>query len=303
MDLDFIPRIENPTRAVFEEEVLPAGRPVIFTGAMADWEACGRWTPAYLAAACGARIVPVEYYPQGNRCGQWSFLQIPLARYLELSASPAHRNYYLAEIPLAEVLPSLIHEVRRPHVVDPARIRKEVIFIGRDSFTTLHYHRGTQALLAQVSGRKRVLLYRPQDTPLLYPERWYSLFTNFSRIDLEDVAPGTAARFPLYARARPLQCTLEAGEMLFIPVQWWHAARGEGLSISVTTFWKARLREWTFPVPGLRDLCHLPVRKALLLADGAARRLGLQTQFQRLGQRLGLLGAGRRYLASPPQGA
>ena len=299
MKLDFIPRIENPSKAVFDEEVVPAGRPVIFTGAMNGWAACGRWTPSYFERACGARAVPVEYYPRGNRCGEWSFLHMPLRRYLALSDSDVHRHYYLAEIPIAQVLPELMHEVERPTVVDRRRIRKEVVFIGRNTFTTLHYHRGTQALLGQVVGRKHVVLFPPQDTPYLYPERWYSLFTNFSRIDLEGDAEQTAQRYSLFSKAKPLECTLEPGEMLFIPVQWWHAARGEELSVSLTTFWRARFRDWSFPVPGVRDLCHLPARRLLLAADGAARRLGLQAQFQRLGSRIGVLGLGRSYVAPP----
>lgn len=299
LELDIIPRIENPSKAVFDEEVVPAGRPVVFTGAMKGWAACRRWTSTYLEAACGTRLVPVEYYPQGNRCGQWSFLHMPLRRYLELSDSDAHRHYYLAEIPIAQVLPELLHEVECPRVIEPKRIKKEVVFIGRNTFTTLHYHRGTQALLGQVTGRKHVVLFPPRDTAFLYPERWYSLFTNFSRIDLEGDVRQTARSYPLFSRARSLECTLEPGEMLFIPIQWWHAARGEGLSVSVTTFWRARLREWNFPVPGLRDLCHLPARSLLLAADGAARRLGVQAQFQRLGARMGVLGLGRSYVAPP----
>lgn len=300
MELDFIPRIENPTRAVFDEEVVPAGRPVIFTGAMKEWAACVRWTTKYLDEACGSQVVPVEYYPQGNRCGQWSFLFMPLRRFLALSESDRHRHYYLAEIPLARALPGLLHEVERPRVVEGARVIKEVIFIGRDTFTTLHYHRGTQALLAQVTGRKQVVLFPPHETSRLYPEPWYSLFTNFSRIDLEGEVEQRLQRHPRFAEARPLTCMLEPGEMLFIPIQWWHAARGEGLSISLTTFWRARFRDWNFPAPGIRDLCHVPTRRLLLLADAAARRLGLQRQFQRVGDRLGLLGVGRRYVAPPP---
>ena len=40
-----IERVQGQPLSVFHERYLPAGQPVIFTGAMSDWEAVSTWTP------------------------------------------------------------------------------------------------------------------------------------------------------------------------------------------------------------------------------------------------------------------
>lgn len=81
-------------------------------------------------------------------------------------------------------------------------------------------------LLHQLHGRKRVRLFSPADTPLLYPnaER-RSAVGDFDRVDL--------ARFPLVARATAREGVLAPGDLLFLPSYWWHEIRVDELAVSV----------------------------------------------------------------------
>jgi ribosomal protein L16 Arg81 hydroxylase len=74
-----------------------------------------------------------------------------------------------------------------------------------------------------VVGAKRVRLFDPKHTPLLYPHdksdrmRW-----NSSSVQPSVRAPDVI-RFPRVAEAPFFECVLQPGEMLFIPPRWWHA--------------------------------------------------------------------------------
>ena len=98
-----------------------------------------------------------------------------------------------------------------------------------------------------------VLLYPPGDTSALYPKGFFASDHNCSRVDAHDP---DLERFPKFASLKALECTLDAGEALFIPIHWWHAVYGLKLSVSGTFFWHARLSAWHFPVPGVRCSVH-----------------------------------------------
>jgi hypothetical protein len=71
----------------------------------------------------------------------------------------------------------------------------------------------------------------------------------FSRVDYRTP---DHERFPRFKRAIPLELILEPGEILFIPVHWWHVTSVSGITVSVTALWRARLSSYTFPAPGLQ---------------------------------------------------
>ena len=80
----------------------------------------------------------------------------------------------------------------------------------------LHSH----AYLAQIRGRKRCTLFSPNDSDALYEGQ-----INLDQPDL--------AKFPLFRDATAFECTLEPGEMLFIPCGWWHHVVAIEKSITV----------------------------------------------------------------------
>jgi len=82
--------------------------------------------------------------------------------------------------------------------------------LHRDVPHNLHVH---------LRGRKRWLLFPPQETSRLYSRGLFSGMPNFSAVDPEEP---DYARYPRFRGARALGATLEAGETLFIPHGWWH---------------------------------------------------------------------------------
>ena len=55
-----------------------------------------------------------------------------------------------------------------------------------------------------------------------------------SELSQVDAAAPDHARFPLYRGARSLTVELRAGDALFVPAGWWHAARSVETSVSLS---------------------------------------------------------------------
>lgn len=116
---------------------------------------------------------------------------------------------------------------------------------------------------AQVVGRKRVFLVPPKHHAAMYPYASgegadcsddddnaadassdeggaTALMSNTSRLPLLQATPPSPTRFPrFYAEALPdaLEGVLEAGDLLVMPVGWWHAMRMEGGPGWGCSFW------------------------------------------------------------------
>lgn len=89
-------------------------------------------------------------------------------------------------------------------------------------------------ILCQVYGSKQVLLYPPQDTEYLYPHE-EQMLSNTARVD--PLNPDFKV-FPEFTKAKMFKCLLGPGEMLFIPVKWWHHVTALEKSFSISFWWQ-----------------------------------------------------------------
>lgn len=214
------------------------GRPVILTGELADWPALRLWTPDYLKAKVGSRLI--EY--QGERAADPRFemdkdahrRQAPFDAFIDRISWPGAGNdaYITAynSANNAEALAPLAAD-QRPldRFLDPAGGHPNgMMWIGpAGAFTALH-HDLTNNFIAQVVGRKRVLVL-----PASEVGRLYNTTHVFSEItDLE--AGADISRHPRLAGARCYPVELQPGEILFVPLAWWHQVRSLDFSVTLT---------------------------------------------------------------------
>jgi len=242
-----IERIAAPSPEDFEREYVMRSRPVIITGIVDRWRASSTWSLAYLRERIGHRRVPTTVLRDGVKVDKREMLVAEVLDHTEHPRGP--ERYYIADIYMSRV-PELLADVEdAPYFGDFIREsfqRFRVVFIGHQSTTSLHHHVSNQALSCQVVGKKRFLLYHPSQTRYLYPG-----LKNFS--DIDPLNPDLK-KFPKFERARPLDLTLNAGEMLFIPTQWWHWVQSDEFGITVLYNYPSPLRTWHFPRPGLESL-------------------------------------------------
>jgi hypothetical protein len=248
-----IPRISRPTASAFERDFVVPERPVVLTRAIDDWPARS-WSPASLKERFGS--APVRAYVLKNGRIQLDarrgFLlqEMPLADYADYVAQAAVReasqpaggdSAEAAEVKwyLRSRLDSLPADLRSDvpipdYCAGGLGLRTNLWFAARGTVSQLHFDL-PRNLVAQLHGRKRFILFSPEDSRYLYPHPVLSSTPHLSRIDPEK--PDKA--FPLVAMARGFSCHLDPGDMLFIPPRWWHHARALEVSIAVNFWWSS----------------------------------------------------------------
>jgi hypothetical protein len=254
-----IERTELVPPEIFQKRHLSGrGKPVILTGGLKTWNALSKWNFKYFKSHFGSECVvpaiwPGDKYLKVIRFGDyidslddplrptpgfWIDLETKLPR--DAPPEPPETPLYLTGWKAFNLHPELLEDVElSPKFTEdwlpllPAALRKVLeettkylsggVLIGpAGSVATLHadiLH--THAYLAQIVGRKKCILFPPDDSDFLYgggvdPER----------PDLE--------KFPLFRRATAHECILHPGEMLFIPSDWWHYVTAIEKSITVS---------------------------------------------------------------------
>jgi hypothetical protein len=260
-----IPRVSLSSPA----DALPhihAQRPVVFSGAARMWPATGRWTPERLAADLGAQ--PVRLYEFTRR----DALPCTLAEHVhymltgQRPASLAHTTepLYLAwDASILKDNPQLHADFDFGSLWGPRTgiMRTGFWMGGPGGHTPLHIDVDAINLHAVLHGQKHFLLYAPDQSPNLYPSDVYEWTTIFSQVD---VRRPDLTRFPRAAQAQGVEATLEAGDILFLPIGWWHAVSCLKPSISLNA-WHIDIK--TFLSPNIyRDIARLALHRVGLHA-------------------------------------
>ena len=74
-------------------------------------------------------------------------------------------------------------------------------------------------------------LFSPEQSPYLYEDKYVMAKGKVSEIIFD--APDYK-RHPHQRHVRYQEVTVEAGDLLFIPIYWWHQVNSKGRSIGVT---------------------------------------------------------------------
>jgi len=205
----------------FNREYRNRGKPVVLLNAFEQWRARSAWTFDFFKTRYGKTEVRVYHY-QGDRYEPDKVKQMSLSDYIDgiLSNEWGSFPYYIRDNwALLYEHPELSTDYQLPeyffdwYSILPRFLRLPYprIFIGpKGAVTPLHQDIwGTHAWLAQLVGSKRWLLYSPDQRNLMYDFQVQPENPDFGR-------------FPLFRQARPLECIVGPGEMVFVPSGWIH---------------------------------------------------------------------------------
>lgn len=227
-------RVSNIGRAEFLERFYAPGRPAIITGALAGWPALHSWTPAYLRAAIGVAEVEVQAGRHANPDFEYGKdalrRRMSFAAFMDRVERENGNDIYLTasnNAANASALAPLQPDMR--FIPDYLTDAHGMLWIGpAGTLTPLHFDL-TNNMMVQIVGRKRVILLPPSETAKLGHNR--AVFS-----DVQDIEDERALKAGPTARdAIRQEVVIEPGEMLYIPIGWWHQVRALDFSVTMTS--------------------------------------------------------------------
>ncbi len=236
----------------FLDRYYATNTPVCLKGMMHNWPALTQWSPEYLRSVYGELEVEVQMGRQTNpryereldkhRC------TLSLGAYVDrvVASGPSNDLYMVANNGNLDrdELKGLLADIEFfPQLLDPTDTQGKVFFwFGPAGTITPLHHDPLNVLFTQVYGRKRFKLISPDQTPWLYNRSGV-----FSEVD---PAHPDYDRFPLFKNVQVLELIVEPGDVLFIPVGWWHWVESleVSISLSLTNFLFPNSFEWHNPL-------------------------------------------------------
>lgn len=251
-----IPVLEGIDRARFEEDIRPAGKPVVLKGVVKDWpatqlalqsdealvaylKACDNGQP--IEALIAAPSMKGEFF-YGEDLSTRNFLRgmAPLSQALKrlMDQKPLAEPHavYIQSTPIADHLPRFGEE----NVIDllPVDIRPR-IWIGNALRTQTHYDLSDN-IACLVAGKRRFTVFPPDQLGNLYPSPMDNTLagTPVSMVSLENP---DFERYPRFREALAVAqvADLEPGDAIYLPFFWWHHVRSfETFNVLVNYWWK-----------------------------------------------------------------
>lgn len=138
--------------------------------------------------------------------------------------------------------------VTLPAFVPESGFRVSNLYIGPGKNKSLLHYDETHSLLMMLEGRKRFILFSPDQSGYMYPYSPFSLRALLENRVVDSQVDCNHPDFRLHPklrRANGIAGWLEEGQALFIPAGTWHFIEAEGRNVSVNYFWlQNRLADW-----------------------------------------------------------
>lgn len=221
----------------FLETYLRPELPVVLTDMTADWRASERWSVDELTARYGDYPIRGYYHPEGLYTA-WSRMRLDTTLGAILNSDDP-RTFASADF--FPDCPYLIDDIAIPRVVRPEWVEDQssLWIQPRGHRTGLHWD-SFSSMISVIRGRKRVLMFSPDQFERLYPcavtgSRDFTL-GSWSRLDV--FAPDYEA-YPAARDAQYHEVFVEPGETLLIPRHYWHAVENLGTPTIAVSFFIA----------------------------------------------------------------
>ena len=238
---------EEFTSTFFLDEVYHPHQPIVVEGWLDPSQTGARWSAESLAQRFGDRRVEVKIFEGEPRKHGLRFkglckgsLQMTFSEFLKLSVEAFNggQTHYLRLAKSSREIPELFDDIHFPDFfseegtgIDDWSVVDTLIRIGAKSYEYPAHCDGFENFLVQLSGRKHIVFFEPSEVSRLYLDS-----DDLHRSSVDDVDEPDLARFPKFEQTSPLNCTLNPGDLLYIPVLWFHNVRGEGWCVSTSRY-------------------------------------------------------------------
>ncbi|MEC5384494.1 cupin-like domain-containing protein [Uliginosibacterium sp. H3] len=227
-----VPRLDKLSADAFLNDFYAVGQPVVITGMMDDWPARQKWDFDYFKNNFGDKEVQVQFGRNSDEHYELNKLKhqktMPFGEYVDLVRNAGKTNdFYMTanndsqnRVALSGLWQDI---VQIPEYLTPDA-PGGFFWFGPAGTVTPFHHDLTNNFMAQVIGRKRVLMVPAYEVNQIYNHEHCFTHVDGRGIDYE--------RYPAMRNARVLEAIIGPGDILFLPVGCWHFV--EGLDVSVT---------------------------------------------------------------------
>jgi hypothetical protein len=265
-------------------------RPVIITGALRNWRAMSRWTPEFFKKEFGTLKFKISSQKGQQNLSCNGDLEFTMAQFIDrvLESDETNPAPYFRNRVLYDEFPSLKEDIEPlPAYFQPNWLPEHYfiryvgdvlnrgaaieLYIGGKggAFPVLHYDgAGSHAFLMQIYGRKKFIVYPPEQESFLYPSPERPNLSDINSLDQPDLE-----KFPLFANAVATTFIVEPGELLFVPSHWWHTTKmlTASITLSINTVNHSNWHELVNFVTRRRSLLVATASRVYLTGAGAWR--------------------------------
>lgn len=236
LSLTNIERVKTISKEDFYNNYVKKQKPVVVEKLTSDWPAYEKWNLQYIKTIAGDKTVPLyDDRPVSYKDGfNEAHAKMKMGDYIDLLLSKP-TNYRIFLYNLIKEVPSLKEDFKWPDI--GLRLVKQLpmlFFGGENSKVFMHYDIDYSNILHfHFHGKKRCILFAPDQTPYLYKIP-HALI---SREDIDFDNPDFE-KWPALKQAKGLVCELNHGEMLYMPEGYWHYMKyvTPGFSMSLRAF-------------------------------------------------------------------
>jgi hypothetical protein len=275
-----IPEWSKVDRRVFENEILPAGRPAVFKALADHWPLVQRHTDTAAAITDylrtfnpGTEVEWLAAEPKMNgrffyndAMDGMNFHRVrgtfghALSLLVRHVADPAPPALALQALPLSVHMPRF----DRQHRLDlPPPETRATMWIGNALTVAAHFD-FNENIACVAHGRRRFMLFPPEQLENLYvgPLEFTPQGVPISLVDVHNPDLERYPRFEQAAAAAQV-AELEAGDAIFIPYMWWHSVRSmDPFNVLINYWWNAVRRPVVSPfhslLHGVIAIANLP---------------------------------------------
>lgn len=263
-----VPEVDSvPTSLEFLRDWVCPNKPVIFKKAVQHWPALKKWTSDYLRLKIGDNRVTVSVTPNGYADAvQDGYFMLPEERFMQFSnfldtlegkrktngvfyVQKQNSNFTDEFVDILGDAETNVQWASEAFGKEPDAIN---FWMGDGRAVTSLHKDHYENIYCVVKGVKRFILLPPTDLPWVavrsYPSAVYKE-TSPGKFDvMEDKVTGHVpwiavdpldpdlSRYPDFANASPVECTVESGDVLYLPSLWYHYVRQSHGCIAVN-FW------------------------------------------------------------------
>ncbi|MBD1434882.1 cupin-like domain-containing protein [Sphingobacterium sp. DN00404] len=236
MILSEIDIVDDISKEVFLEKYFKPQKPVLIKEFAKKWEAYDKWNLDYIYEQAGEQIVGLyDNKPADpNKATDEPVTHMKMRDYIHLiKKQPSDLRIFFYII--TDKLPGLLQNFSYPDLGFKYFKRIPTLFFGgSEARVLMHYDVDLGDLLHfQFEGRKRVLLFPPEEAAFLYKVP-LSVHTVYN-VDYEHP---DYTQFPALRYAKGYEIFMEHGDALFMPSGYWHFNRylEAGFSVTLRSF-------------------------------------------------------------------